>query len=659
MLSFKHLFPIFSNFDRALTIRSALDRRLIGIYSTRIKRVQNYTLSHRLYSSRDKDHLKYPPIKEKIHASEECHTPNLMSHMPKPKKPFQEEYDKLKKKNMRIFYFGFAVFIVSVAAVYANFTTERKPKGRPEGVLLNTKRKDKRGIPKNPEMAGLIPKKIPYLIIGGGTAGFSAFRAIKSSDPKALVLMITDEPYLPYMRPPLSKEMWFNADQEKVEKLIFKQWNGTERSLLYEPEEFYTPMSDLMDKDHGGISVASGYKVIEIDPYCHKVVLDNTMEIEYGKALLATGAQPKSLPVFESAVSDPKVQRRVKVLRNIYDFEDLQESYKSALRVAIIGGGFLGSEVACALARIGCYDKKVVFQVFKESGNLGKVLPEYLSRWTTEKVMKEGVEVKPNAEVVSCKYEHKDKMLHLLLNNGDTLKVDLVVVCAGVTPDVTLAKKGGLEVDPNEGGFLVNSELQARTDLYIAGDAACFYDPKFGRRRLEHHDHAVVTGRLAGENMTGAHKPYIHQSMFWSDLGPDIGFEAIGLVDSKLPTVGVFAKAKPSDLPKAHVTETDTNAVRTRVEVSQASPSCDGQIDASERRDIEVSTKTLRKDLPSVENPDDFGKGVIFYLRNEKIVGIVLWNVFNRIQIARQVLKEDKTYEDLNEVAKLFNIHED
>lgn len=72
-----------------------------------------------------------------------------------------------------------------------------------------------------------------------------------------------------------------------------------------------------------------------------------------------------------------------------------------------------------------------------------------------------------------------------------------------------------------------------------------------GRRRVEHHDHAVVSGRLAGENMTGAQKPYLHQSMFWSDLGPDVGYEAIGIVDSSLPTVGVFAKATSKDAPKA------------------------------------------------------------------------------------------------------------
>ena len=80
-----------------------------------------------------------------------------------------------------------------------------------------------------------------------------------------------------------------------------------------------------------------------------------------------------------------------------------------------------------------------------------------------------------------------------------------------------------------------------------AGDAACFYDVKLGRRRVEHHDHAVVSGRLDGENMTGSGKPYWHQSMFWSDLGPEVGYEAIGVDDSDLPTVSVFAKASEAD----------------------------------------------------------------------------------------------------------------
>ena len=124
-------------------------------------------------------------------------------------------------------------------------------------------------------------------------------------------------------------------------------------------------------------------------------------------------------------------------------------------------------------------------------------------------------------------------------------------------PDLALASASNLEIDKVHGGFMVNSELEAVPNVFVAGDAASFDDPALGRRRVEHHDHAVVSGRLAGENMTGAKKEYTHQSMFWSDLGPDVGYEAIGVVDAKLPTVGVFAKATPKDTPKAVVTETD------------------------------------------------------------------------------------------------------
>ena len=78
------------------------------------------------------------------------------------------------------------------------------------------------------------------------------------------------------------------------------------------------------------------------------------------------------------------------------------------------------------------------------------------------------------------------------------------------------------QVDPVKGGILVNAELEARRDVWVAGDAASFYDVSLGRRREEHHDHATVSGRLAGENMAGARRPYTHQSMFWSDLGPEV-----------------------------------------------------------------------------------------------------------------------------------------
>lgn len=134
-----------------------------------------------------------------------------------------------------------------------------------------------------------------------------------------------------------------------------------------------------------------------------------------------------------------------------------------------------------------------------------------------------------------------------------------MIVALGVEVDKQFAMDSNLEIDPEHGGYLVNAELEARSNVWVAGDAACFYDVKLGRRRIEHHDHAVVSGRLVGENMTGARKPYLHQSMFWSDLGPKVGFEAIGIIDSSLETVGVFAKASEQEKSTAAISDADKN----------------------------------------------------------------------------------------------------
>ena len=133
-------------------------------------------------------------------------------------------------------------------------------------------------------------------------------------------------------------------------------------------------------------------------------------------------------------------------------------------------------------------------------------------------------------------------------------------------------------------------------------------------------------------------KSYTHQSMFWSDLGPEVGYEAIGLVDSSLPTVGVFAAATAKDSPAAAQVEA-VDAAR-----ADAPPA--------------PAPVTSEAASPSLKAGEDYGKGVVFYLRDDVVVGVLLWNVFNKINIARKVLRENKKYEDLSEVAKLFNIHE-
>lgn len=205
-------------------------------------------------------------------------------------------------------------------------------------------------------------------MIGGGTASFAAFRAIKSHDPKAKVMVLSDEIETPYMRPPLSKELWLaekpvngngtkpeanktNGNQSDSESLKFKQWNGIERSLYYEPNDFYTHPSKLLEEPNGGVSIVRGYAVEKIDVENRSAILTDGTEIKYGRCLIATGSVPKNLPIFESASS--KVKEHISLFKTIEDYSKLKKYVDQAKSVAIIGGGFLGSELACALAKYG------------------------------------------------------------------------------------------------------------------------------------------------------------------------------------------------------------------------------------------------------------------------------------------------------------------
>ncbi|XP_069556630.1 apoptosis-inducing factor 1, mitochondrial isoform X1 [Brachyistius frenatus] len=483
-----------------------------------------------------------------------------------------------------------------------------------------------------------VPSHAPYLLIGGGTASFAAARSIRARDPGARVLIVTDELDLPYMRPPLSKELWFSDDPSVTETLRFKQWNGKERSIYFQPSSFYVNPEELDRAENGGVAVLTGKKVVHMDVRGNKVKLDDDSEISYDKCLIATGGVPRNLQVIERAGEE--VMKKTTLFRKVEDFKELDKVSRSIKSITIIGGGFLGSELACALGRRSAESDLEVVQMFPEKGNMGKVLPEYLSNWTTEKVKREGVKIISEALVksVTC----KDDKLEIQLKDGRSVTTDHIVAAVGLEPNVDLAKSAGLEVDSDFGGFRVNAELQARSNIWVAGDAACFYDIRLGRRRVEHHDHAVVSGRLAGENMSGASKPYWHQSMFWSDLGPDVGYEAIGIVDSSLPTVGVFAKATANDTPRA-ATEKSGTGIRSE----------------SETEDTAMSPVASVTPALPVNHKDEYGKGVIFYLRDKVVVGIILWNVFNRMPIARKIIKDGEEHADLNEVAKLFNIHED
>lgn len=261
------------------------------------------------------------------------------------------------------------------------------------------------------------------------------------------------------MRPPLSKEIWRSTGSD----FKFKQWNGAERSLFFEPDEFYIDPTKLLESENGGVAIVRGYTVKSVDVEAKKAILTDGTEIEYDECLLGTGSEPENLPIFKLAPA--AIQKKVSVFKTIDDFVQMKEALEKADSVAVIGGGFLGSELACALAKYRESKKLTVHQVFYENGNMGKILPQYLSEWSTERVKEEGVNVIPNTQVKNV--ELVDSKVKLELSDKKSLLVDHVIVAVGSKPDVKLAEESGLEVDSKYGGYLVNAELEARRHLFV------------------------------------------------------------------------------------------------------------------------------------------------------------------------------------------------
>ncbi|XP_050355772.1 apoptosis-inducing factor 1, mitochondrial-like isoform X2 [Nymphalis io] len=484
-----------------------------------------------------------------------------------------------------------------------------------------------------PASGEALPAHVQYLLVGGGTASFAAMRAIRSARPDAQVLIVAAETALPYMRPPLSKELWREPDlaarAASPDALTFRQWNGRRRSVTYEPSAFYTP-ADRLREGGAGAGVARGWRATRLDPARHSAELvaagGAVHTVTYDKCLIATGLRARRVAGLRAAAA----AGRSLALRGVRDVARLAAALDepSVRSVLVVGGGFLASELAVALAERLREDGKRVIQVFRESAPLAGVLPRYLAEDVAVRLTTAGVDLLPDAEVTDSSV--RDGRVSVQLSSGERLEVDLVVECVGSEPEAELARESGLELHPELGGVLVNAELQARSDVFAAGDVACFYDEALGRRRVEHHDHAVVSGRLAGENMAALAPPrhYQHQSMFWSDLGPRLGYEAIGIVDARLPTVGVFS----ADAVGADVVELSASGA-----VGEAAAVGAGGGGGAPRR---------------------YERGVVFYVRERRVVGVLLWNLFNRMHVARQVLSQGE-FDDLFEVAKLFSPQEE
>lgn len=370
-----------------------------------------------------------------------------------------------------------------------------------------------------------------YLIIGGGMTADAAAHGIRELDPDGPVVVVSDEADPPYNRPPLSKALWKGDALESI-------WRKTNLAAT---------------------TLRLGRAIVALDLKARTATDDGGERYEFEKLLLATGGAPRRLP-FEA--------EGVIYFRGLADYQALRDLTEKGRRFTVIGGGFIGSEIAAALAMNG----KQVTMVFPDAAIGSRVYPPDLAHFLVEYFREKGVEVLPEDAVTAAR--KAAGRWTLATQAGRQLDADGVVAGLGITPNTALAEAAGLKT---QNGIEVDAFLRtADPNVYAAGDVASFHSPALGKRiRVEHEDNANVMGRLAGRNMAGANDAYDHLPAFYSDLF-ELGYEAVGEVDAHLET------------------------------------------------------------LQDWKTP--FREGVVYYLREGRVRGVLLWNVWGQVDAARALI---------------------
>jgi 3-phenylpropionate/trans-cinnamate dioxygenase ferredoxin reductase subunit len=344
-----------------------------------------------------------------------------------------------------------------------------------------------------------------YIIVGGGLAGASAVQGIRECDENGSVLLIGSEEHLPYDRPPLSKKLWFG--KKKVEEIFVHD------------QEFY---------DQNGVELALSTKAVSLDANQKTVTDDEGKSYRYEKLLLVTGGTPRSLSIPGGDLGG------LYYYRYLDDYLRMRREVAAGKSAVVIGGGFIGSEMAAALN----INKLDVTMIFPESYLAQRVFPDYLGQAIQQQYLERGVKILTGD--VPTFLTRKGSTFITQTKNGEQIESDLVVVGIGILPAVELAEGAGLQTG---NGIGVNEYLQtSHPDIYAAGDNALFPYQALGQQmRIEHWDNALNQGKWAGRNMAGARELFTYMPYFYSDLF-EFGYEAVGDVNTELDTFADWQK---------------------------------------------------------------------------------------------------------------------
>ena len=379
-----------------------------------------------------------------------------------------------------------------------------------------------------------------YLIVGAGMTADAAGRGIREVDANGTIALIGAEPDPPYNRPPLSKALWKGDPEDSI-------WRKTAAT---------------------GAELTLGRRVVAIDPRGRTATDDRGTVYRFQKLLLATGGVPRRLPLQSDAII---------YFRTVEDYRRLRGLASQDVRCAVIGGGFIGSEIAAALRMQG----RDVTMLIPEGGVGARVFPADLAAFLVDYYRQKGVAMRMREGMVGLEQRGGggggDGGARVVrTTSGAELTAEVVVAGLGIVPAVELAEQAGLRV---ENGIVVDEFCRtSQPEVYAAGDVANFANPALGTRlRVEHEDNANTMGRVAGLNMAGRPTRYDHLPFFYSDLF-ELGYEAVGDLDARLETVADWK--------------------------------------------------------------DPFREGVVYYLRDGRVRGALLWNTWGQVDHARALLAE-------------------
>ena len=318
-------------------------------------------------------------------------------------------------------------------------------------------------------------------IAGAGHAAGQLVTSLRQHEFDGEIVLVGDEPYLPYQRPPLSKK--YLAGDMPAERLYVK------------PESFY---------DAAGVERHLGTRIEAIDRDEHCLRIEGGERIAYDKLVLAVGSRVRRLPV--DGVTLPGVH----YLRGIGDVDGIREGLESGRRIVIIGAGYIGLEVA-AVARQAGLDVTVIEMADRV---MSRVVSPELSDFYQIEHTNHGVKLRLSTGVRSI--DGKRRARSVTTSDGDEIPADLVVIGVGIVPNTELASAAGLEVD---NGIVVDDHCRTSDpDIYAVGDCTLHPNNVFGRDlRLESVHNALEQAKTAAANLCGKDLAYSQVPWFWSD----------------------------------------------------------------------------------------------------------------------------------------------